>query len=58
MVNGHLVTYSFAPERNDALTDRIKKVLAASYSEAPVVNCTFAEPEKEMYHDRGNAHVP
>ena len=56
-INGHLVTYSFAPERNDALTIRIKKLLAASYTEENI-DCTFAESDSSAYHDGGNAGVP
>ena len=32
-VNGHLVTASFSAERNDAVTEQIKKTLISSYSE-------------------------
>jgi len=56
-IDGCLVTYSFAPERNDALTVRLKKILADSYSEENVI-CTFAESDSSAYHDGGNAGVP
>ena len=37
-INGYLVTYSFAAERNDVLAFRIKKLLSDSYAET-IVDC-------------------
>ena len=55
-INGYLVTYSFAAERNDVLAFRIKKLLADSYAET-IVDCRFVNQAPVAYHDGGSASV-
>ena len=55
-INGYLVTYSFAAERNDVLAFRIKKLLTDSYAEI-IVDCRFADQAPVAYHGGGNASV-
>ena len=55
-INSYLVTYSFAPERNDVLAFRIKKLLADSYAEK-IVDCRFVDQAPNVYHDGANTSV-
>ena len=54
IVDGHVVTVSFSPELNPAAVDRLKQMLISSYKE----NGRFADSDRPVYDDGGNAHAP
>ena len=56
-VDGHIVTISFAKEKNDNLTHRLKQILISSYSDE-CLNHRIAISEQTCYNAGGKTHEP
>ena len=53
-VDGHVVTFSFAAEPNDAICERLKQMLISSYEETD----RFAETDEIEYNNGGETDAP